>query len=51
MSDEQIRQDFEDELLSLIDSYRQKGISKDDIISVFELQKMSIEETWETDDE
>lgn len=47
---EEIRQNFEDALLSLIDDYRHKGISKDDIISVFELQKMSIEETWEGDE-
>jgi hypothetical protein len=47
---EEIRQDFEDALLALIDLYRQRGIAKDDVISVIELQKMAIEETWETEE-
>ncbi len=45
-----LRQDFEDAILALIDDYRHKGISKGEVISVLELQKMAIEETWEGDE-
>lgn len=36
--------DFEDALDDLIDNFKKRGLSKDDIVSVLEIKKMSLEE-------